>query len=84
MLLTALDDNTFYTLEQLADLHGLTLCEFARLLQDFTPLPRFYEDGLRGWQLKMLNFWYRDGGLLVGPEHNSYYLISVGQLEPEL
>ena len=64
MLRQDLDDNQHYTLEQLADLHGLTLCEFARILQDYTPLPHRFEDGLRGWELKMLAYWRKQSPVM--------------------
>ena len=52
-----LDDNRFYTLEELADLHELTMPEFTTLLSGYTPLPHQHKDGLRGWQLKALEYW---------------------------
>jgi len=52
-----LDDNRHYSIPELADLHGLTAPEFSTLLQGFTPLPHSWQDGLRGWQLKMMAYW---------------------------
>ena len=67
-----LDDNRFYTLEELADLHGLTVPEFYTLLSGYTPLPHQHEFGLRGRELKALEYWRNQK--LVMRQHKPAYM----------
>ena len=67
-----LDDNRHYSIPELADLHGLTVPEFSSLLQGYTPLPRHWQDGLRGGALKELEYWRNQK--LVMRQHKPAYM----------